>query len=374
MLARAISLRLIQQSIDERHRGDFIPLKQIKTHVGEAMPDLSLDLKYLRYALAAAQHQSFRRAASALNISQSTLVRRVQLLEHRIGFRIFDRGPSGVRLTSAGELFLEEASVGMHQLSHAIELASSVRRGERGEIQVGVLLSLAAGPLHIALREFHRRYPHIRVSFHEGTAEQDLARVTTGELDISFIAGEPKLAGQKALRVWSESVHVALPADHRLADHHELHWSDLKEETFLVTRQGAGPEVRDYLVRKLSAPGFRPKIDVHDVSRQSLLNVVAMGYGITLASSSIIGGTADGIRFRPICGDPELLPWTAIWSPGNSNPALQYLLRIVNEVSSGKTPKRHANGIRRFIAFAVCFNAFQHSWIDAMGQLLEAIL
>jgi len=220
----------------------------------------------------------------------------------------------------------------------------------------------------------HRRLTHIRVSLHEGTSEQDLARVTTGELDISFIAREPKLTGQKALRVWSESVHVALSADHRLTDHHELQWRDLKEETFLVTQRGAGPEIRDYLIRKLSAPGFRPKIDVHDVSRQSLLNIVAMGYGITLASSSIIGGTADGIRFRPICGDPELLPWTAIWSASNSNPALRYLLRIMNEVASSQTSKRRANGVRRLIAFAVYFNALEHSWIDGMGQLFEAIL
>src|SRR3546814_4274967 len=69
----------------------------------EAMPDLSLDLRHLRYALAAAQHQSFRRAAATLDVSQSTLTRRVQLLEHRIGFRIFDRGPDrkSTRLNSS---------------------------------------------------------------------------------------------------------------------------------------------------------------------------------------------------------------------------------------------------------------------------------
>ena len=335
------------------------------------MPDLALDLRNLRYAIAAAQHGSLRKAAAALNISQSTLTRRVQLLEHRIGFRIFDRSAGGVRLTAAGQLFLEEASVGAQQLGQAIELATSIQQGERGDLQVGVLLPLAGGRLHLALKEFHQRYPHIRVCLHEGSQQQDLARVMTGELDISFMAGTPKLSGQEALQLWTESIYVALPENHKLTEREALDWDDIASETFVVSQHGAGPEIRDYLVRKLSAPSFRPKIDVHDVSRHSLLNIVAMGYGISLASASIASGMSEGVTFLPIRGDLEQLAWSAVWSPTNSNPALRYLLRLVKNIASGWLSHAGANGAGAALMIAAGFHALMDPSFCGLAQILD---
>jgi len=48
----------------------------------KAMPDLALDLRHWKYAMVVAEHGSFRRAAEALNLSQSTVVR--QLINTRI--------------------------------------------------------------------------------------------------------------------------------------------------------------------------------------------------------------------------------------------------------------------------------------------------
>ncbi|MFY7351370.1 LysR family transcriptional regulator, partial [Enterobacter cloacae complex sp. IR53041] len=50
------------------------------------MPDLTLDLRYLKYAVQVAEAGSFRRAAERLSISQSTVSRRVQLFERQLGF------------------------------------------------------------------------------------------------------------------------------------------------------------------------------------------------------------------------------------------------------------------------------------------------
>ena len=49
------------------------------------MPDLTLDLRYLKYAIQVAEAGSFRRAAERIAISQSTVSRRVQMLERQLG-------------------------------------------------------------------------------------------------------------------------------------------------------------------------------------------------------------------------------------------------------------------------------------------------
>jgi very-short-patch-repair endonuclease len=109
------------------------------------MADLAFDLRYLRYASVAAEHGNLRRAAVILGVPQSTVSRRVQLLEHRLGFFLFERDPRGVRLTSAGENFLKEAAVGVHHFDRAVQLAASTHRGERGELHIGILASLTSG-------------------------------------------------------------------------------------------------------------------------------------------------------------------------------------------------------------------------------------
>lgn len=297
------------------------------------MPDVSLDLRYLRYALLAAQHGSFRRAAMALNISQSTLTRRVQLLEHRLGFQLFERDYSGVRLTGAGQHFFKEAMPGVNQLDRAAQIAGSTYRGDQGVLQIGILASLTTGFLFCALKEFRKRYPNVKVSLHEGTAQENLHRLASGQLDISFVTGQPPFPGHNTALLWNERIYAVLPKDHEFAKSEEVIWEKIRDETFIVSEGGPGPEIHDYLVKKLSGPGFSPRVDVHNVSRESLMNLVAIGYGLTLTSTSALQTSAMGVVFRPIAGDEEELPSSAVWPTGNSNPALRHLLKVAKAIA-----------------------------------------
>jgi DNA-binding transcriptional LysR family regulator len=77
------------------------------------VPNFALDLRYLRYAVAASEHGSFRRVAMSLDMPQSTVSRRILMLESRLGFPLFIRSRSGVKLTSAGAEFLSKAVAGI---------------------------------------------------------------------------------------------------------------------------------------------------------------------------------------------------------------------------------------------------------------------
>lgn len=94
------------------------------------MPDLSLDLRCLRCALAVSEQGSFRRAASKLELPQSTVGRRVQLLESRLGFALFVPDRRGARLTVSGAGFLKDAMAGAKQIARAAQIAAAAQRGE----------------------------------------------------------------------------------------------------------------------------------------------------------------------------------------------------------------------------------------------------
>jgi Bacterial regulatory helix-turn-helix protein, lysR family len=68
-----------------------------------------IDIRQLRYAIAAADHGSFYRAARVLEIEQSTLSRAILKLERSIGMPIFQRSRAGVTMTLAGNAFIRGA-------------------------------------------------------------------------------------------------------------------------------------------------------------------------------------------------------------------------------------------------------------------------
>ena len=70
---------------------------------------MSFDSRQLRYAVAAADHGSFYRAARALAVEQSTLSRAFLKLERSIGMPIFERSRAGVTMRLAGSAFIQVA-------------------------------------------------------------------------------------------------------------------------------------------------------------------------------------------------------------------------------------------------------------------------
>ncbi|MBR0664908.1 LysR family transcriptional regulator [Roseomonas hellenica] len=292
------------------------------------MPDLAFDLRYLKYAMLVAEHGSFRRAAESLSLSQSTVSRRIKLLERRLGAPLFERKRTGAKPTVMGERFMRAAAVGAEHLRQAVNEMALVQRGDAGELRIGLVASLAQGGLGDILEAFRCKFPKVEVRLQEATSQANAACVLSGRLDIAFIPGEPRLPGCEAKHVWDEELFVAMSTQHRLATREGVTWNDLRNETFLICSDVHGPEVDDIIVRNVSALGFHPKISVHSVGRENLINLVGRKYGLTLAASSTLGATYPGVTFVPIFPRNESIRWSAVWSSDNQNPVLKRLLDL----------------------------------------------
>src|SRR5258708_8906822 len=85
---------------------------------------LAIDLQHLRYAVAARDQGSFRRAAESLLVQQSTLSRCIGQLEHSIGMTIFERSSGGVRATQPGSAFLHQAPSTLGQTDSRVATAA----------------------------------------------------------------------------------------------------------------------------------------------------------------------------------------------------------------------------------------------------------
>ena len=85
-------------------------------------------LRQLRCFLAATDHGSFRKAATALTINESSVSRQIRDLEDELGASLFLRHSAGVRLTVAGQEFLRSARGALRQIDVGATKVAAVGR------------------------------------------------------------------------------------------------------------------------------------------------------------------------------------------------------------------------------------------------------
>lgn len=285
----------------------------------------------LIHTLAVAEYLSFHRAAQALGTSQSSISARIKTLENDLGVILFDRNTRGVRLTEAGRRFVSQVDDAMGILDRAIRTAGMQARGEEGELRIGVH-ALAAGCFLTRLLDgFHASHPNIHLHITEGTARDGQLMVREDKLDIAFMACFHEIPDLNSRIVWRDRLMVALPPTHPLVSGTDVEWRQLAGETFLVRRGGTGPQVHDLIVARSAGKWLTPSIRCLDVGRSALLSMIAAGHGISLFVEEKAAVKTTDVAFLPIHDEPETIPFSAVWSPRNREPALLNLISLLEE-------------------------------------------
>ena len=130
------------------------------------------------------QTKHYGRAAAALHLTQPALSKSICRLESAYGARLLTRGRRGVALTEAGEVLLRHATLADRELSLARDELASVRAGNKGEVVVGVAISLAYRFLPIASVRFLKRFPNARLRVVTGLNDLLVRNLAAGDVDL----------------------------------------------------------------------------------------------------------------------------------------------------------------------------------------------
>ena len=142
-----------------------------------------IDWDDVRYFLAVAHGGSVRAAAERLGVNHATVLRRIAQLEERLGAQMFEKLPSGYRLTEAGEEVLEFAEQ-MEVSSNRLETRIFGRdQSVRGLLRVTLAPTLATHLLMPDFAEFARLHPDIEM---EILSSGELANLTNREADVAI--------------------------------------------------------------------------------------------------------------------------------------------------------------------------------------------
>ncbi len=278
-------------------------------------------------AVVVARTGSIRLAAREAGITASAVSRGIRALEDGLGASLFERRPSGMKLTAAGEEFLVEATRVLGGVQTAVERARNAGSAVAGQLVIGTYFSASTGRFRETLMRFVRQNPGLQVWVREGCRDELLTAVRQGEVDLALLLGPMQEPGSDRLALWQEAVMVALPEDHPLVSRELVLWAELAQETFIITRRGSGPEAREK-VEALLPPGHGARFLSHDVGRETMFNLVGARLGIAVLAESASGASYPGVVFRPVGNEtgPTMIEAAAYWDPRRDNPALRRFL------------------------------------------------
>lgn len=292
---------------------------------------MPFDIRQLRYAIAAADHGSFYRAARALDVEQSTLSRNILELERVIGATLFDRSRAGVTTTIAGARFIRAARPMVASAERMISTSRAEGQGRAGSLMFGLNSSVSAGNLRATVLAWQHDHPDVDLDGVEADRGALLAGLDTGEIDIAILLGEAGHNGFRREAFWSERILVALPAAHSLASRDFVHWTDLRSERFALPAADPGPDIRDMLLGRLSMSGSPPDVRLYQTSRETVLSLLGVGQYLSVVCEGSVGTRYPDVVYRPVHGEqgPALTVYSGYWRDDNDNPPLKRFLAFV---------------------------------------------
>lgn len=220
--------------------------------------------KNYEYFLAITETKNLSQAAEKLYLSQPSLSKYLKRLETNLGIELFDHHSSPLKLTYAGERYLEYVTTVAKLDKQLQKEFSEIRKNDRGKITLGLALWRSSYMLPEVLPSFFLTYPNIEVKVVEGKSSFLVNELLKDRLDLCILNPVPNL------------------------DYQNLDYEVLMNERILLLSHADHPIVKRFCPDGLvsdSSHGFFPHIDISLIENERFF-LTKDGQNLTLTISS----------------------------------------------------------------------------------------
>lgn len=178
-----------------------------------------MTLIQLRVFCAVVEQGSFRAAARAFDMAQSTLTQAIQSLEVELGVTLLNRSHQGISVTEPGERFLVKANAIIRDCERATQDMQQQSDEPEGQIALGVTSEPLAEFIMPILKRFIARFPKVRVHVSSGYSKMLIEKIRDGRLDFALCPLAPQVsdADLRIERLYRSEAGVIARKGHPLA-------------------------------------------------------------------------------------------------------------------------------------------------------------
>jgi DNA-binding transcriptional LysR family regulator len=301
-----------------------------------------MELRQLRYFVAIGEEQHYGRASLRLRVAQPALSRQIQNLEKEIGFKLFERLPRGVKLSTAGKHFLEDARRILKETGESVMRAARVARGQSGTLRVGFPEdALWHSMVPQSFRRFREMRPEIELELQPIPSLEQLEAIRSERLDAGFIHNMPRGDAELGrLLVAMNRFELAVPTGHPFTKIAGLRVRDLTNTPFVWWPRRLHPILYDRLMHECFRRGLQsPRIVQEGQDEATVLGLVATGLGVGWVLGTARRRRAKGIIILSVVDMRLTVPLALAWRKDNRSPLLGNFVNSVQDFAETHNPR-----------------------------------
>lgn len=265
--------------------------------------DPPLNVARLRILRELAAAGTIAATAEALWLTPSAVSQQLASLERETDAKLIERSGRSVRLTDAGRLLAERSEGVLVALREARAAVSSLSSTPAGRVRMAAFPSVVCSLLPAVVGGLRKRFPELTVEVEDLEAEQSLAAIRRGQLDLAIVDDAGWESGAQsatltATEIRSDRLVCVFAGRHRFASLTAVPWRQLAPER-LITEQRSSSFARTVEVECRRA-GFEPQVGARFHDASAILAFVADGEMVAVLPELALSRFAGEVEWRPL--------------------------------------------------------------------------
>lgn len=200
---------------------------------------MRIDLQTLRLFIAVYEEQSLAKAAEREHLAPSAVSKRLSNMEQMLKVRLFERKPTGMYPSPAGEALVTHARAILGRLDQLENEIADFSTGLRGNLRVLANPSAIVQYLPGDLRAFLKRHPLVNIDIEEATSPLTVRAVANREAEIGIFGDVVQAPGLQSMVYRHDRLCLLVPAKHPLAKAESIRFARALEHDFIGAPHGS---------------------------------------------------------------------------------------------------------------------------------------
>ena len=246
-----------------------------------------IDLKAISL-LKVAEYENFTKAAKELCISQPAISNHIKAVEEELGFKIFERGTSGIHLTEKGAIVIKYISQ-MNSIAESLKQALASDKLSATALRVGITHTVESSLVVDAIAKYlNKSTPGVSIRITSGTSKSLYKQLKNGEIDFIIMEGSYNDPDLNNVMLGTDSLVLVTSPSNHLASKNTVTLDEMKEES-LIMRLPDSNTMKTFAnalkERSKSLSDFNIILEIDNIA--TIKDLIRRDFGVSILAKSV---------------------------------------------------------------------------------------
>jgi DNA-binding transcriptional LysR family regulator len=257
--------------------------------------------KYMESVIALAEELNFIRAARRLGISQPMLTRNIAELETSLGVQLFERNHHTVRVTAAGQAYIEKARIALLYAEKAFQAACAMGQNAKDILLVGKSPYTDPALTSLLLSIRLPSHPNLRIELTSQYSCDLTHELVAGAIDLAIATEPPRSHLLTTFKIAETPFYIGMSKQDKLAAMPSLTLDAMAERCWILFERRLHPPLHDAILKLAEKKKIVPARIRHVTVPEEAFPFVADGSSLAfLVKAGALLIARDGVTVRPL--------------------------------------------------------------------------